>query len=444
VVVWEAKGTEKTQNQIKGGGVSNSQQTNAQNQIKDGSQSQTNRRSANKQAKLGTRTINSPFPAATIITSTATNRSLCHTGQVKEARRLLMSNLDKRLATPDSKTAKRIKRQIRLAKKKDWLSGKKHQKVRAERASEAYFRLLRRSSSNILLTKSEIKESIFVRDLKAKYFRWINEKLYKISGRQGLRLFKGDDARNSSPAIFEAYLAGYSAQVSTWPLNPTDAAIEFFKRFPPHWKIADFGCGDCRFSKEVPQNVRNVDLYSSAGANGNNVTICSMAQTPFTTESFDAVVMCLSLMGTDYPLFLREAWRVLRRDNGILWIAEVRSRFESSDGKNLILKAFKKAMNHIGFQLTVEERPSKMFFVMVFRKSLSKNFEDENSEVLGDDDSKWKKPKRIKRSSWPRLKICEFRKRQPKNFIIARQIAERGRGTASKATVASSRKKHFK
>ena len=40
-------------------------------------------------------------------------------------------------------------------------------------------------------------------------------------------------------------------------------------------------------------------------------------------HSRDAAVFCLSLMGTDYPAFLKEAYRVLS-PGGQLWIAEVR------------------------------------------------------------------------------------------------------------------------
>ena len=40
-------------------------------------------------------------------------------------------------------------------------------------------------------------------------------------------------------------------------------------------------------------------------------------------------MFCLSLMGTDYPAFLKEAYRVLS-PGGQLWIAEVRKDFPES------------------------------------------------------------------------------------------------------------------
>ena len=45
----------------------------------------------------------------------------------------------------------------------------------------------------------------------------------------------------------------------------------------------------------------------------------------------DAGVFCLSLMGTNFPEFLREANRVLKRD-GKLFVAEVLSRFSDKNG----------------------------------------------------------------------------------------------------------------
>lgn len=54
------------------------------------------------------------------------------------------------------------------------------------------------------------------------------------------------------------------------------------------------------------------------------VYFCRSFDCVFATEtlSVDIAVFCLALMGTDYPLFLEEAHRVLK-PQGLLWIAEV-------------------------------------------------------------------------------------------------------------------------
>lgn len=58
----------------------------------------------------------------------------------------------------------------------------------------------------------------------------------------------------------------------------------------------------------------------------------------------DAVVCCLSLMGTDWISMIREARRVLK-DEGKLLIAEVSSRFEKID-------EFVKLVESVGFEST--------------------------------------------------------------------------------------------
>ncbi len=52
---------------------------------------------------------------------------------------------------------------------------------------------------------------------------------------------------------------------------------------------------------------------------------------PLESNSMDAGVFCLSLMGTNFPEFLREANRVLKRE-GKLFVAEVLSRFSDKNG----------------------------------------------------------------------------------------------------------------
>jgi len=56
------------------------------------------------------------------------------------------------------------------------------------------------------------------------------------------------------------------------------------------------------------------------------VTACNIAHVPLEADSIDVAVFCLSLMGTDWPDFIREGHRVLKQGK-LLKIAEVQSRF---------------------------------------------------------------------------------------------------------------------
>lgn len=72
--------------------------------------------------------------------------------------------------------------------------------------------------------------------------------------------------------------------------------------------VADFGCGDARLARSVPNKVHSFDLVAMS----KDVTACDMAHTPLSIASVDIVVFCLSLMGTDLGAFLTEANRVLK------------------------------------------------------------------------------------------------------------------------------------
>jgi ubiquinone/menaquinone biosynthesis C-methylase UbiE len=55
-----------------------------------------------------------------------------------------------------------------------------------------------------------------------------------------------------------------------------------------------------------------------------------LEQVPLDDNSINVAIYCLSLMGTNYIDFLKEAHRVLR-NGGALRIAEVKSRFSDVD-----------------------------------------------------------------------------------------------------------------
>lgn len=75
--------------------------------------------------------------------------------------------------------------------------------------------------------------------------------------------------------------------------------------------IGDFGCGEAKIAKSLPQaKVYSFDLSSLDPC----VTVCDMASTPLENESLDVVVFCLSLMGTNFGDYLVEANRVLKTE----------------------------------------------------------------------------------------------------------------------------------
>lgn len=109
-------------------------------------------------------------------------------------------------------------------------------------------------------------------------------------------------------------------------------------------------------------------------------------------NSVDAAVFCLALMGTDYSSFVAEACRVLRM-GGLLWIAEVRSRFadnSKADQGSDVFESFVAALKRLGLQVTKQDSSNTMFVVFEAKKVAERH----NVTV-----------------QWPELKPCMYKRR---------------------------------
>lgn len=196
-------------------------------------------------------------------------------------------------------------------------------------------------------------------------FRWINETLYTSTGSDALQLIK------EKPEMFDEYHAGFRSQVADWPSNPIDiykARLEEVVKSASGKKlvVADLGCGEAMLAKRMleldPQgkrvSVKSFDLYAA----NERIVAADIAALPLPVHSVDVALFCLSLMGTDFMSFLREAHRILRPD-GRLWVSEIKSRFGDVDAKKFI-----DALAQIGFRLTEADRSNKMFINLDFVK----------------------------------------------------------------------------
>ncbi|XP_071950434.1 uncharacterized protein [Antedon mediterranea] len=201
--------------------------------------------------------------------------------------------------------------------------------------------------------------------LKGARFRFINEKLYTCTGDSALELFTEDtDA-------FQVYHDGFVEQVKSWPVNPVDKMIEDLKNMPSSKVVGDFGCGDAKIAESVKQSVYSFDLVSTKA----NTIACNMAKVPLSDNALDVAVFCLSLMGTNWIDYLKEANRVLKI-KGILKIAEVSSRFQN-------LKAFNLAMKRLGFSQIKKDISNKFFISFDYKKqSLPKEISEGMNEIL--------------------------------------------------------------
>ncbi|KAL2505227.1 Ribosomal RNA-processing protein 8 [Abeliophyllum distichum] len=260
--------------------------------------------------------------------------------------------------------------------------GKSHKKKKTAVASPdggaATTSLPVSASSNKSSLKSSFLDKMRAR-LSGGHFRMINEKLYTCTGDEALDYFKED------PALFNVYHAGYQEQMSHWPEQPNDIIIKWIKDHIPSLVVADFGCGDARLARSVKNKVFSIDLVS----NDPSVIACDMSNTPLETSSIDVAVFCLSLMGINFPNYLKEAHRVLK-PHGWLLIAEVKSRFDPTTG-GADPNKFVKAICELGFTCQSKDFSNKMFLLFYFKKK-----EKLNARKL---------------IEWPELKPCLYKRR---------------------------------
>lgn len=200
-------------------------------------------------------------------------------------------------------------------------------------------------------------------------FRILNEELYTIRSKDALQRFQ------ANPTLFDEYHEGFRQQVSHWPVNPVSILVETIQQAletTPSLVVADFGCGDADLARQLlPVEVHSFDLVAR-GPNAELITACDIANTPLNNASVDIGVFCLSLMGTNLADFIREAHRVLKED-GVLHIAEVRSRFEDAkEEEESSLTPFLSTLNKLGFECTDLDRSNTMFVMMELRKNGTK------------------------------------------------------------------------
>jgi ribosomal RNA-processing protein 8 len=195
-------------------------------------------------------------------------------------------------------------------------------------------------------------------------FRWLNDSIYKRSGHETFQQFQKE------PGLFDAYHQGFRDQVEKWPTDPVNDVISFLSTRPLLKTIADFGCGEAkigRSDKLRDKTILNFDLISKE-VEGVKITACDITgEFPLEDESIDCAVFCLSLMGTNWPRSISEAYRCLKTRTGTLVIVEVASRLTVSErgfGRKIELAGFKR----IRTDIVKQEGDAPYFQTFCFKK----------------------------------------------------------------------------
>jgi ribosomal RNA-processing protein 8 len=192
-------------------------------------------------------------------------------------------------------------------------------------------------------------QSAMTSKLSSARFRYLNEHLYTHPSTSSLDLF------SSSPDLFPAYHAGFRNQVAKWPENPVTSFLRDVKhravslslpfRNSDSGKLCtlvDLGCGEALLAAGLVGKKREkvdetgwkgqigsvgivVHSFDLVAAN-DLISVADISNLPLAATSADIAIFCLALMGSNWPTFVDEAWRVLR-GGGELWVSEIKSRF---------------------------------------------------------------------------------------------------------------------
>jgi ubiquinone/menaquinone biosynthesis C-methylase UbiE len=119
-----------------------------------------------------------------------------------------------------------------------------------------------------------------------------------------------------NPEEWFLYHTLYREARSTWPEIPFNVFAEWLKR-RPDWVVGDFGCGEAELARLIPNKVYSFDHV----AVNESVIVCDISATGLAEHTLDVAVFSLSLMGINYPDYLREAHRLVRY-GGWLKVAE--------------------------------------------------------------------------------------------------------------------------
>ncbi|OWB72406.1 hypothetical protein B5S31_g2115 [[Candida] boidinii] len=284
-------------------------------------------------------------------------------------------------------------------------------------------------------------------------FRWINEQLYTITSQDAMNLIK------DQPNLFDEYHNGFKSQVESWPENPVDNFVnKIINRastrivnapgglpglpISKEVVIADMGCGEAQLAYDIEsfmQKIKSNDIFKKGKKNNkrnsinfknlsitvhsfdlkkinDKITVADIKNVPLNNESCTIVIFCLSLMGTNFLDFIKEAYRILS-PRGELWISEIKSRLSDTKGEEFI-----QILKKFGFYHKTTNDSNKMFTEFEFfkppieiikdqkRKLENKQkFIDNENEIKDENDLNLKRLKNPE-GNWL-LKPCIYKRR---------------------------------
>lgn len=132
----------------------------------------------------------------------------------------------------------------------------------------------------------------------------------------------------SNPEEWAHYHTMYREIRETWPVVPYKEELRWLSE-RASLVVGDFGCGEALVAEGAKEKHR-VHSFDHVAVNA-SVVACDIAKVPLEDSSLDVAIFSLSLMGSNFTDYVREAHRCLRLD-GHLHIWEPAGYFEDVDG----------------------------------------------------------------------------------------------------------------
>lgn len=129
----------------------------------------------------------------------------------------------------------------------------------------------------------------------------------------------------NNPNEWKEYHKQREISKSKWDEDPVDVIAKEINERNDNNLIADMGCGLAKLSTLIkePNKVISIDHYSE----NPNVIQCDMKHTTINDNEVDITVFCLSLWGTNYLDYIKEAYRITAK-RGFMYIVEPNDEFD--------------------------------------------------------------------------------------------------------------------
>lgn len=229
---------------------------------------------------------------------------------------------EKNLVTPEQATEEAVR----------WL----------ERLERGEVSTITRRDLNVELTPIEVQQRI----VKYGDFERLNQKINtEKSETTHLRLLE-------NPEEWLEYHRQYREARKNWSTIPYQEWVKRLKILSPRLEIGDFGCGEAKIQEEIGERIHSFDHV----AINENVIPCDIASVPLDEGSLDVVIFSLSLMGKNWPDYIREARRCLAI-NGCLFISETTNALQGR------LASLREVLKEHGFEIYEDNENTSFTFI---------------------------------------------------------------------------------